>query len=109
MPGLGSLIGKESSASGILKSLDVGGGSDADNFISILKSRRLAEKVIDRFDLVHAYRFDKRKKYFIEDVLKALDKNGKKISAGTRAPRRHARCTDRSCESGLLYKRAEST
>jgi tyrosine-protein kinase Etk/Wzc len=75
MPGLGSLIGKEATASGLLKSLDVAGGSDADNFISILKSRRLAEKVIDRFDLIHAYRFDKRKKYYIEDVLKALDRN----------------------------------
>jgi tyrosine-protein kinase Etk/Wzc len=73
MPGLGSLFGKE--ASGLLKSLDMAGGSDADNFISILKSRRLAEKIIDRFDLIHEYRFDKRKKYYIEDVLKAVSKN----------------------------------
>lgn len=75
MPGLGSLLGKESSASGLLKSLDVTGGSGADNFISILKSRRLAEKVIDRFNLVHEYRFDKRKKYYFEDVLKAFSRN----------------------------------
>jgi tyrosine-protein kinase Etk/Wzc len=75
MSGLGSLIGKDLPVSGLLKSIDGIGGGDEDNFLSILKSRRLAEKVIDRFNLVHAYRFDKRKKYYFEDVLKALDKN----------------------------------
>lgn len=76
MPGLGSLLGKETQVAGLLKSVNgMGGESDADNFLSILRSRRLAEKVIDRFNLIHAYRFDKRKKYFIEDVLKALNRN----------------------------------
>jgi tyrosine-protein kinase Etk/Wzc len=75
MPGLGSLLGKETQVAGLLKSMDGMGETDADNFLSILRSRRLAEKVIDRFDLVHVYRFDKMKKYYIEDVLKAFSRN----------------------------------
>jgi uncharacterized protein involved in exopolysaccharide biosynthesis len=77
MPGLGALLGKELPVSGLLKSLDITGGSDADNFMSVLKSRRLEEKVIDRFNLVRYYGFAKRKKYYIEDVLKQAGKSAK--------------------------------
>jgi tyrosine-protein kinase Etk/Wzc len=76
--GLSSLLGKELPISGLLKTMDLGGG-DLDNFMSILLSRRLAEKVIDRFNLVHYYRFDKKKKYYIEDVLKQYHKSVKAV------------------------------
>ncbi len=75
--GLGSLAGKELPVSGILKSMDFAGASDPDNFLSILQSRRLAEKVIDRFNLVHYYKFDKKKNYYMEDVLKQFHRNVK--------------------------------
>ncbi len=76
MTGLGSLIGKDLPMSGLLKSMDIlGGGGDGDSYLSILQSRRLAEKVIDRFDLVHKYGFSKRKKYYVEDLLKTFDRN----------------------------------
>jgi uncharacterized protein involved in exopolysaccharide biosynthesis len=74
--GLGSLIGKELPLSGLLKSVDLG-GADLDNFMSILQSRTLAEKVIDRFNLIHYYGFDKLKKYYIEDVLKQFHRGVK--------------------------------
>ena len=77
MPGLGSLISKELPVSGILKSMDLGGGSDADNFLSVLESRRMAEIVLRRFDLVRHYGFNKMKKYYIEDLLKAFHRNTK--------------------------------
>jgi uncharacterized protein involved in exopolysaccharide biosynthesis len=75
--GFGSLSGKELPVSGLLKSMDLAGASDPDNFLSILQSRRLAEKVIDRFNLVHYYKFDKKKKYYMEDVLKQFHRNVK--------------------------------
>jgi uncharacterized protein involved in exopolysaccharide biosynthesis len=46
-----------------------------DIFIAILQSRTMQLSVIQRFNLVQAYKFDRRKKYFIEDVCRALDKN----------------------------------
>jgi tyrosine-protein kinase Etk/Wzc len=66
--GLSSLLGKDLPISGLFKTTVLGGGT-LDNFLSILQSRRLAEKVIDRFNLVHYYGFDKQKEYCIEDVL----------------------------------------
>jgi uncharacterized protein involved in exopolysaccharide biosynthesis len=45
--------------------------------MSILLSRTLAEKVIDRFNLIHYYGFDKLKKYYIEDVLKQFHRSTK--------------------------------
>ncbi len=77
MSGLGSLLGKDLPISGLLKSMDLGGGSDADNFISILESRRLEQKVIDRFNLVHYYGFDKKKRFYAEDVIRSLHKSVK--------------------------------
>jgi tyrosine-protein kinase Etk/Wzc len=74
--GLGSLVGKELPIAGLLKSMDLGGG-DLDNFMSILQSGRLAGRVVDRFNLVHYYRFDKMKKYYREDVVKQLHKSVK--------------------------------
>ena len=46
-----------------------------DVFVAILGSRTLRMSLIDRFNIVHLYKFDKRKKYFIEDLLHALDKH----------------------------------
>jgi uncharacterized protein involved in exopolysaccharide biosynthesis len=74
--GLGSLVGKDLPLSGLLKSMDMG-GADLDNFMSILQSRTLAEKVIDRFNLIHYYGFDKLKKYYVEDVLKQFHRGTK--------------------------------
>jgi uncharacterized protein involved in exopolysaccharide biosynthesis len=74
--GLGSLMGKELPIAGLLKSMDLGGG-DLDNFMSILQSGRLAGRVVDRFNLVHYYRFDKKKKYYREDVVKQFHKSVK--------------------------------
>jgi tyrosine-protein kinase Etk/Wzc len=75
--GLGSLLGKDLPVSGLLKSMDIGGGGDLDNFMSILESARLARKVLDRFNLVHYYGFDKLKKYYPEDVVKQFHKSVK--------------------------------
>jgi tyrosine-protein kinase Etk/Wzc len=74
--GLGALVGKDLPIAGLLKSADLGQG-DLDNFMSILLSRTLAEKVIDRFNLIHYYGFDKLKKYYIEDVLKQFHRSTK--------------------------------
>jgi tyrosine-protein kinase Etk/Wzc len=73
--GLGSILGKDLPISGLLKSMDLLGSGSSDAFLSILESRRLAEKVIDRFNLIHRYKFDKKKKYYYEDVLKRLSRN----------------------------------
>jgi tyrosine-protein kinase Etk/Wzc len=73
---LGALIGKEfSAASGLLKNMDLFGSNGSEQFLGILFSRRLAEQVIERFDLIHYYGFDKRKKMYIEDVLKAVNRS----------------------------------
>ncbi len=60
----------------MMKSLDLfGGGSDNDQVLAILGSRRISEKVIERFNLVKRYRFDRNKRYFIEDVIRRFNKN----------------------------------
>jgi tyrosine-protein kinase Etk/Wzc len=46
-----------------------------DVYVAILQSRTLRMSVIQRFNLVHAYEFDRRKTYFIEDVLRVLSRN----------------------------------
>jgi capsular polysaccharide biosynthesis protein len=46
-----------------------------DVFIAILQSRTMQLSIIQQFNLVHEYKFDKEKEYFIEDVCRALDKN----------------------------------
>jgi len=71
--GLSSLLGKDLPISGLLKSLDLS-GSDVDNFLSILLSRRLSENVIEHFNLIKYYGFHKKKKFFIEDVIKQFNK-----------------------------------
>jgi tyrosine-protein kinase Etk/Wzc len=46
-------------------------GSDQENiYLAILKSKTLQLDVVNHFDLVRVYKFDKSKKYYIEDVLK---------------------------------------
>jgi len=71
---LGSLAG-DLPISGLLKSFDFLGGEDNSRFLSILESRRLSDKVIEKFNLVHRYEFDEKKRYYHEDVLKRFHKN----------------------------------
>jgi len=60
----------------LMKSFDfLEGGSDNDQFISILESRRLAESVVRRFNLAKRYKFTEKKNYFIEDVIIAFHRN----------------------------------
>lgn len=73
---LGALMG-DLPISGLLKSFDFLGGENNSRLLSILDSRRLADKVIDRFDLVKRYEFDQKKKYYYEDVLKEFRKNAR--------------------------------
>lgn len=47
----------------------------ANTFISIFSSRTLKEDVIRRFNLDSVYQFTKQKKYYMEDVIKALNKH----------------------------------
>jgi tyrosine-protein kinase Etk/Wzc len=44
-------------------------------YLAILGSRSLQAQVIDSFNLVHVYKFDRKKKYFIEDVEKEFKKH----------------------------------
>jgi tyrosine-protein kinase Etk/Wzc len=74
--GLGSLL-SDLPVSGLLKSFDLLGRSNTDQFMSILSSRRIAESAIDRFDLIRYYGFKKQKKYYIENVIKAFNKSFK--------------------------------
>ena len=73
-PALGSLIGKDLPVSGLLKSMDLFGSNDLDQFLGVLNSRRLAEKTIAWFNLAHHYGFDKSKKYYIEDIVRTFQK-----------------------------------
>jgi tyrosine-protein kinase Etk/Wzc len=76
-----------SSIKSILKSTPLGklGGleriagaapSDLSNvYLAILASRSLQLDVIKKFDLVHVYKFDKAKRYFVEDLLKEFNRH----------------------------------
>lgn len=60
----------------MMKSLDfLDGGSDNDQVLAILGSRRLAEKIITQFDLANRYEFTKKKKFFFENLLIAFNRN----------------------------------
>lgn len=59
----------------MVKSLDFLDGSDNDQLLAILYSRRIAEKVIKKFSLVERYKFHKKRKYYIEDVIRKFHKN----------------------------------
>lgn len=72
--GLGSMLGRLP-VQGLLGSLDIVGSGNTDQFLAILDSRRLAERVIEKFDLIRRYKFHKRKKYYFESVLKEYHKN----------------------------------
>lgn len=61
----------------LFKSLDILNQGDNARFLSILDSRRLADKVIKRFDLAHRYEFDKHRKFYYENLLKEYYKNVK--------------------------------
>ncbi|MBD3239423.1 MAG: hypothetical protein GF331_02470 [Chitinivibrionales bacterium] len=71
LPGnLGSLLG-DLPFSGMLESLNLFSGSNNEQVLSILGSRRLADSVITRFDLEHRYEFHKQKKWYYETLIKA--------------------------------------
>ncbi len=72
---LTALLGGDSPVGGLLKSFDMFSHEDNSKFLTILSSRPMAEAVIEKFNLIHRYKFHKRKTYFIEDVLKAFNKN----------------------------------
>lgn len=60
----------------MMKSFDfLDGGSDNDQLLSILGSRLIAEKAINEFDLVTRYKFNKKKKYYIENVIREFNQN----------------------------------
>jgi uncharacterized protein involved in exopolysaccharide biosynthesis len=69
----GSLLG-DIPMGGLMKSLDFLGQDNNNRFMSILQSRRLAEKAIAEFDLEGRYGFRKKKKYYFENVLKEYHK-----------------------------------
>ncbi len=53
-----------------------GGTENLENiYLAILGSRNLQNQVIDSFNLAHVYKFDKKKKYFLEDVEKEFKKH----------------------------------
>lgn len=52
------------------------GGKDLENiYLAILTSKTMRMEMVKEFGLVHLYKFDKRKKFYIEDVLRMLDEN----------------------------------
>lgn len=68
--GLMGGLGGDAAMSGLLRSFNIlGSGGGTDQLLSILDSRRLAQVVIDRFDLVSHYKF-KGRKHYPEDVIK---------------------------------------
>jgi tyrosine-protein kinase Etk/Wzc len=66
---LGSLMG-DVPLGGLLKSFDFLGQGDNNQFLTILESRRLADIVVDRFDLLHHYGFSGKRKFYYEDLLR---------------------------------------
>lgn len=71
---LGSLMG-DLPIGGLLRSMDIFGKEDNKKFQTILESRTMSMAVIQRFDLIKYYKFSKKKKILIEDVIKAFYKN----------------------------------
>jgi uncharacterized protein involved in exopolysaccharide biosynthesis len=61
--------------------IDMTQNSGLDRYLSILGSRQLKLQIINRFSLTQVYKFEKKRqptkksKFFIEDVLQALDEN----------------------------------
>lgn len=52
------------------------GQNDLTNvYLAILSSRTLRSEMIRKFNLVHVYKFDKAKKYYVEDVLKEVNRH----------------------------------
>lgn len=66
---LGSLVDNLPIA-GLLQSMDIFPSGNTDHMLSILGSRRLGDKVIERFDLEHRYKFHKQRKWYYETLLK---------------------------------------
>jgi uncharacterized protein involved in exopolysaccharide biosynthesis len=56
--------------------MSMGGSENLENiYLAILASRSLQMDVIHKFDLIHVYKFDRKRQYYIEDVLKAFNKH----------------------------------
>lgn len=70
---LNSLLNEAGPLSGLMGSL-LPNQSGEDDCLSIMASAQFARKVIEKFDLVHVYKFDKQKKYYMADVMKAYSK-----------------------------------
>lgn len=72
---LGSLAGGDAVVSNLMRSLNLfGAGGGTDQLLSILDSRKLADRAIRKFDLETHYKF-RGKKYFPEDVIRAFHLN----------------------------------
>lgn len=71
---LSYFAGKNKRLAEILRTIAAGTGGSK-RFLGILSSRGLADNVIARYGLAHVYCFDKRQKYYIEDVIKRYSKN----------------------------------
>lgn len=79
--------GESSSFSRILQNMPLGKLAGVSNilqgtpndqssvYMAILGSRSLRIDLIEEFDLISVYKFDKTKRYYIEDVLKLVNKN----------------------------------
>lgn len=70
LPSSFGALGADLPIQSLLESVGLSGGSSTDQFLSILESRRLAEKVIDRFSLISYWGFRKKRKFYFEDILR---------------------------------------
>jgi uncharacterized protein involved in exopolysaccharide biosynthesis len=68
----GSPVGK---IGGVGKMLTATPSDLTNTYMAILGSRTLRMNLVHQFNLAHVYRFDRSKKYFIEDLLKKVDKH----------------------------------
>ncbi|HEX2612983.1 MAG TPA: Wzz/FepE/Etk N-terminal domain-containing protein, partial [Fibrobacteria bacterium] len=68
----GSPIGK---IGGVGKLLSAAPSDLTNAYLAILGSRTIRMNLVHEFNLLHVYKFDKSKHYYIEDVLKKVDKN----------------------------------
>jgi uncharacterized protein involved in exopolysaccharide biosynthesis len=56
--------------------MSMGGSENLENiYLAILASRSLQMDVIHKYELIHVYKFDRKRRYYIEDVIKAFNKH----------------------------------
>jgi tyrosine-protein kinase Etk/Wzc len=65
----------DSPLNSMMKSLDFLESTDNDQLLTILGSRSIAENTIRKFDLEKRYKFDAKKVYYIEDVIRQFHRN----------------------------------